>query len=335
MYIAYALINHIGLHMDGECSIGSFKGGLMFDILIAFVEDNLQQFVVNISVVLILAFSVRLGWWLLFLLGWGTPHGFYIGGKWNTVYVDDFNGKCTSHEETATMHQFGTRVHGTVKNKVTRPTRKYRVRGRIRGDVLVATYEQKGWRAGIDRGAFTLLLDRDNDRLDGQYCWTDNTKKEGGKAVQKPVASGSYIWYQKGSSRRLRTLLKGLWARVTRRGVHARRDSISGKGVFAAGPIEIDEPIEHFKGYVIPSASPNSLFLEDSHIEPTGVLKWLNHSCVPNAAFMNRELKATETIEAGQEVTIDYDATDRGLLLKQIVCHCGSDHCRGTIGPES
>ena len=150
---------------------------------VSFVRDYwAETFVIGIAGIYTVK-GVGYFWqWLAYRVGFSDRLGFFVGGKWITQYVDT-NNKMLA--ESATLYQRGRSVSGTIKNEVqVNATRKYRVQGSIRGNVLVATYEKKGWRPGIDRGAFTLQLDYSTMRMEGQYCWTDD---EG----HAPPASGA------------------------------------------------------------------------------------------------------------------------------------------------
>lgn len=61
------------------------------------------------------------------------------------------------------------------------------------------------------------------------------------------------------------------------------------------------------------------------------VLNSVNHSCEPNAILdISGEtpmLVAIRDIEEGEEITVDYNETEKGGIL--IPCSCGSEKCRG------
>lgn len=54
--------------------------------------------------------------------------------------------------------------------------------------------------------------------------------------------------------------------------------------------------------------------------------RYLNHSCRPNALFRGPVLSALTTIEAGEEITFDYNTTE-ATMAEPFVCRCG--HCGG------
>jgi SET domain-containing protein len=62
------------------------------------------------------------------------------------------------------------------------------------------------------------------------------------------------------------------------------------------------------------------------------ILKFLNHSCKPNCylrIYRNRvEVYSLGKIDAGAELTIDYDETPHKNGME---CNCGAEGCRGLI----
>ncbi len=104
----------------------------------------------------------------------------------------------------------------------------------------------------------------------------------------------------------------------------------NGSAVFAARSFETGEFIEYFAGYVITERTRYSLFLSGQHIEPTGSLKYLNHSCDPNTQFESRNLVALRPIETGEELTINYKTIETELS-NPFQCNCGAANCLGWI----
>lgn len=105
---------------------------------------------------------------------------------------------------------------------------------------------------------------------------------------------------------------------------------IHGIGVFARAEFSSGERIAYFRGYEIDRDTPYSLVLDGKRIEPTGELRYLNHSCSPNARFSSRWLVASDDISAGEEITVDYLATEN-MIYHHFVCKCGAHNCRGRI----
>ena len=74
---------------------------------------------------------------------------------------------------------------------------------------------------------------------------------------------------------------------------------------------------------------------EDLHISPPADLgegaeldtyqwRFLNHSCRPNAVIVRRVLIAISPIEAGEEVSFDYNTTE-AVMASPFLCRC--NHC--------
>ena len=89
--------------------------------------------------------------------------------------------------------------------------------------------------------------------------------------------------------------------------------SIHGKGLFANEAIATDSHIGTFKGigtrtdgtYVLWHYDENDIYRGRRGTTP---LRFLNHSISPNAEFDGFELYALTCIDAGEEITIDYDS---------------------------
>lgn len=109
--------------------------------------------------------------------------------------------------------------------------------------------------------------------------------------------------------------------------VEIQQSAIHHKGVFAKGKISIDTKIDFFEGYKVFQNTEYSLTLDGMRIEPTGILKQLNHSCTPNAVFKNRWLVSTREISSSEETTINYLATEN-RINHNFPCNCGSEKCR-------
>ncbi|MCH9023178.1 MAG: SET domain-containing protein [Planctomycetes bacterium] len=110
-----------------------------------------------------------------------------------------------------------------------------------------------------------------------------------------------------------------------------RASCLAGQGLCATRSISVGQKIEYFEGYEIDHPTGYSLTFNGIRIEPTGSLRFLNHSCSPNAFFVDRELTALRDIDAGEEITIDYLATE-SEISKRFKCECGSKKCRDWIG---
>jgi hypothetical protein len=107
----------------------------------------------------------------------------------------------------------------------------------------------------------------------------------------------------------------------------------SGLGVFAARDIEAGERIGDFEGTETATRTRMSLQVgSNRHIEPGEhqPLRYLNHACDPNAAFVDRELRARVDIPAGAEITIDYNCHE-SELASHFACLCGAASCVGIV----
>jgi len=112
--------------------------------------------------------------------------------------------------------------------------------------------------------------------------------------------------------------------------VHLVKKTGKGWGVHAQRAYKPGHILGFFSGHPVDRDTRNSLTLGGQKIEPTGDLKFLNHSCSPNAAFRGRWLIAAAAILPGEEITIDYLATEHSIS-HHFACTCGSETCRGLI----
>lgn len=106
-----------------------------------------------------------------------------------------------------------------------------------------------------------------------------------------------------------------------------KQSPIHGEGIFARSRLPRGRKIAYFEGYETDQDTRYSLLLDGKRIEPTGELKYLNHSCNPNAYFSDRWLVASRDISIGDEITIDYFATEN-MISYPFICHCGAENCR-------
>jgi SET domain-containing protein len=86
---------------------------------------------------------------------------------------------------------------------------------------------------------------------------------------------------------------------------------IHGTGCFARVPLATGEFIATFTGPVVAADGEHVLWAtrDGRHWQGrlgTSLLRYLNHSDTPNAAFEEFDLYAIAAIAAGQEITIDY-----------------------------
>lgn len=112
--------------------------------------------------------------------------------------------------------------------------------------------------------------------------------------------------------------------------IEIRKSAIHNKGIFSQKQININTKIAFFEGHEVSNNTEYSLTFNDVQIEPTGILKHLNHSCAPNAAFEGRWLVSKKEILQNEEITIDYLTTE-GSITYHFPCNCRSKNCRKKI----
>lgn len=100
-----------------------------------------------------------------------------------------------------------------------------------------------------------------------------------------------------------------VWYRFT--AIRTGKSAIHGTGVFAVRDIPAGRIITRYHGQPVQGRGPYVGRQEKKgdrfqYYEITGKLRFLNHSCRPNARLEGFELVALKPIVAGQEITIDY-----------------------------
>ena len=69
--------------------------------------------------------------------------------------------------------------------------------------------------------------------------------------------------------------------------------------------------------------------INGKNIWMTSPSRFVNHSCSPNARGIDHGDIASRTIDAGEEITVDYvDEQVPGLRLE---CNCRAPNCRGLL----
>ena len=135
--------------------------------------------------------------------------------------------------------------------------------------------------------------------------------------------------------------------------VRSGSSAIAGRGLFAGESIARGEPIHEVTGalhHLIVTDKDDAMtgpdwigIGRDLWIDPDLPVKFLNHSCAPNAAIVGRitvgsegqmegryDLVAIADIGRGQEITIDYSLIE-GDPLWEMPCGCEAAGCRRTI----
>ncbi len=123
--------------------------------------------------------------------------------------------------------------------------------------------------------------------------------------------------------------------------VKVRHTKKTGRGVFALRPIRKGEIIAIFDGPIYDAdhepwtkeqLTYTIQFAKDKWRDSKGLARYLNHSCDPNCGIKGlSKVVAMRAIAAGDEVTWDYEMTEKSWWMK-MKCRCGSPICRGTIG---
>ncbi len=128
-------------------------------------------------------------------------------------------------------------------------------------------------------------------------------------------------------------------------------NSIAGYGIYAARDIAINELI--FKGEEMPqrmvtrnhvtqnwSIKQKEMFARYAYpVSKEVFLLWdknptswapQNHSCLPNTAYKGLNVQSTQSINKGEELTLDY-ASFLDENMEPFICKCGNLSCRGLI----
>ncbi|MBI4086741.1 SET domain-containing protein-lysine N-methyltransferase [Candidatus Kaiserbacteria bacterium] len=128
--------------------------------------------------------------------------------------------------------------------------------------------------------------------------------------------------------------------------VEVRDSGIEGKGVFAIGAISAGEIILNIDdSHIVEDMNTLTEYQkkyecdwlgDDKTILMQAPEKHINHSCDPNTYVKTidgiREVIALRDIEKGEEITYDYAIN--GYYDSGIVCHCGSQRCRGMMNAD-
>jgi SET domain-containing protein len=118
-------------------------------------------------------------------------------------------------------------------------------------------------------------------------------------------------------------------------GLVKRRSKIHGFGIFTdrdipKGKVFYEVPL----GKLSNKSRPRFAFIGDGlWVNDPRILNWVNHSCDANTFFDIADgrlvLVARRDIEADEEITCDYNKTEKGG--KKVLCKCGSRRCRGSF----
>jgi hypothetical protein len=132
-------------------------------------------------------------------------------------------------------------------------------------------------------------------------------------------------------------------AQMTTRGGTLRVARADGRGssLFADRRYKPEEPVMVTVGPIVAVGTRFTVAIAaELFVDPVPVdnlARYLNHSCDPNVGIRHRTVfVALRDIAAGEEVGIDYamfvDDYGDEITDEQLVCRCGSPHCRGRLG---
>ena len=100
----------------------------------------------------------------------------------------------------------------------------------------------------------------------------------------------------------------------------------------ARRPFHAGEPVFTVTGPVtgVPTAYTIQV-AAGCHVQPAAG-RYVNHSCAPNCSFDSRAraFRALRPIASGEEITFDYNTTERELAAP-FRCRCGAGGCVGDI----
>lgn len=110
-----------------------------------------------------------------------------------------------------------------------------------------------------------------------------------------------------------------------------KKSRIHGFGIFTKKKIIKGETIHKvLLDKVFNAPKPRLAHIGNGICVSDPVLNWFNHSCNPNAVLdiskKDPVIVATRDIEAGEEITCDYDLTEIGGV--RTACNCHSHNCR-------
>ena len=124
--------------------------------------------------------------------------------------------------------------------------------------------------------------------------------------------------------------------------VVVRRTKHHGRGVFAKEDIKKGEVIAVFDGKIYDYDFEGWNDRICDHVVQFEEKKWriskgigqrINHSCEPNCGIKNLfKVVAMRKIPKGEEITWDYEMTERNVTGWSMKCSCGTKSCRKKIG---
>jgi len=116
------------------------------------------------------------------------------------------------------------------------------------------------------------------------------------------------------------------------------REGRLGTSVFAAKPLQRGQVILSGWGLCSPVRTRHSIQVERNlHVSIDSPIQFFNHSCEPNCGLLIRngvamlEVHPLRPIEAGEELTIDYETFEDRIEHMNGPCLCGAATCRGRV----
>lgn len=111
-----------------------------------------------------------------------------------------------------------------------------------------------------------------------------------------------------------------------------KKSDINGFGIFAkrsflAGDVLYEIPTKKTFDNPRPRCAR---IAKDRWVDDEEILNWVNHSCDPNSILDTSTekpfIRAIKDVNPGEEITVDYDKTEKGDV--ELKCNCGSENCR-------
>ncbi len=109
-------------------------------------------------------------------------------------------------------------------------------------------------------------------------------------------------------------------------------DNVNGRGLYAKRNFSAGTIVLILKGNYLPYPTKTSIQIEDKHLE-----SWegghVNHACDPNTIVVTKRkilqlqrvethcLEAVKDIKIGEEITFDYETTER-RMAEPFMCNC-------------
>jgi|UPI000698F023 hypothetical protein len=104
-----------------------------------------------------------------------------------------------------------------------------------------------------------------------------------------------------------------------------------GTAAFVTRTVPVGELLGTLTGPQMPARGRYTIERDGNHYEPGVPVRYVNHSCEPNARWEGHELRVLRPLEAGDEVTFDYTETESDFAAP-FLCQCGGENCRKVIG---